>query len=152
MPRSKHFTFGYCVLLADNLVSWSAKRQPTVSKSSTEAEYRGVANAVSETYWIRNLLLELHCPITTATIVYCDNVSAVYLAGNPVHHQCTKHIEIDIHFVRELVKHGDVRALHVPSRYQIADIFIKGLPRVLFDDFRSSFSVCQPPDSTAGAY
>ncbi|XP_057526265.1 uncharacterized mitochondrial protein AtMg00810-like [Amaranthus tricolor] len=151
-PDTRRSTFGYCVLLADNLVSWSAKRQPTVSKSSTEAEYRGVANAVSETYWIRNLLLELHCPITTATIVYCDNVSAVYLAGNPVHHQRTNHIEIDVHFVREQVKRGDVRVLHVPSPYQIADIFTKGLPRVLFDDFRSSLNVCQPLDSTADTY
>ena len=61
-----------------------------------------------------------------------------------------KHIEIDIHFVREKVKRGDVWVLHVPTRYQITDIFTKGLPQVLFDDFRSSLSVIQPPDSTAG--
>ena len=151
-PDTRRSTSGYCVFLGDNLISWSAKRQPTVSKSSAEAEYRGVANVVSETCWIRNLLLELHCPINTATLVYCDNISAVYLAGNPVHHQRTKHIEIDIHFVREKVKRGDVRVLHVPSRYQIADIFTKGLPQVLFDDFRSSLSVSKPPDSTAGVY
>ena len=60
------------------------------------------------------------------------------------------HIEIGIHFVREQVKRGDVWVLHVPSRYWIADIFTKGLPQVLFDDFRSSLCVCQPPDSTAG--
>ncbi|XP_057550488.1 uncharacterized mitochondrial protein AtMg00810-like [Amaranthus tricolor] len=77
----------------DTRRSTSAKRQPTVSKSSAGAEYRGVANVVSETCWIRNLLLELHCPITTATLVYCDNISAVYLAGNPVHHQRTKLLE-----------------------------------------------------------
>ena len=118
------------VFIGDNLVSWSAKRQPTVSKSSVEAEYCGFSNAVSESCWIRNLLLELYCPITMATIAYCDNVSAVYLTSNPVHHQHTKQIEIDIHFVREKVKRGDVRALH-----QIADIFTKGLPQVLFDDF-----------------
>ncbi|XP_057540564.1 uncharacterized mitochondrial protein AtMg00810-like [Amaranthus tricolor] len=144
-PDTRRSTSGYRVFLGDNLISWSAKRQPTVSKSSAEAEYRCVANAVSETCWIHNLLLELHCPITTTTLVYWDNVSAVYLASNPVHHQRTKHIEIDIHFVREKVKRGDVRVLHVPTRYQIADIFTKGLPQVLFDDFRSSFSVCQPP-------
>ena len=119
---------------------------------SAEAEYRGVANVFFETCWIRNLLLELHCLITTATLVYCDNISAVYLAGNPIHHQRTKHIEIYIHFVREKVKRGDVRVLHVSSRYQIADIFTKGLPQVLFDDFRSSLSVFKPPDSTARVY
>ncbi|KAK9053174.1 hypothetical protein SSX86_029806 [Deinandra increscens subsp. villosa] len=84
-----------------NLLSWSSKRQSTVSRSSAEAEYLAVANAVSEVSWLRNLLLELHVPVRTATVVYCDNVLAVYLSGNPVHHQRTKHIEIDIHFVRE---------------------------------------------------
>ncbi|GJX61086.1 ribonuclease H-like domain-containing protein [Tanacetum coccineum] len=104
----------------------------TLSRSSAEAEYRGVANVVAETAWLRNLLLELHAPLSTATLVYCDNVSAVYLSTNLVQHQRTKHIEIDIHFVREYVASGQVRVLHVPSRFQYAYIFTKGLPTALF--------------------
>jgi hypothetical protein len=83
-------------------------------------------------------------------MVYCDNVSVMYLFGNPVQHQRTKHIEMDIHFVHEKVARGQVHVLHVPSRYQIADIFTKGLPLVLFQDFRDSLSIHEPPASTAG--
>nr|GFC14749.1 ribonuclease H-like domain-containing protein [Tanacetum cinerariifolium] len=67
------------------------------------AEYHGVANDVAETCWLRNLQRELHTPLSSATLVYCDNVSAVYLSRNSVQYQRTKHIEIDIHFVRDLV-------------------------------------------------
>ncbi|GKC07972.1 ribonuclease H-like domain-containing protein, partial [Tanacetum coccineum] len=153
-PREPHFSalkrILSVVFLGNKLLSWSSKRQHTLSRSSVEAEYRGVANAVAETCWLRNLLRELHTPLTTATLVYCDNVSAVYLSSNPVQHQRTKHIEIDIHFVRDLVAAGHIRVLHVPSRYQFADIFTKGLPSALFEEFRSSLSVRCTPAPTAG--
>ncbi|GJZ23903.1 ribonuclease H-like domain-containing protein, partial [Tanacetum coccineum] len=149
---TRRSTSRYCVFLSDNLLSWSAKRQVTLSHSSAEAEYRGVANVVVETAWLRNLLLELYAPLSTATLVYCDNVSAVYLSTNPVQHQRTKHIEIDIHFVREYVASGQVHVLHVPSRFQYADIFTKGLPSALFLEFRSSLNVRRPPAQTAGEY
>ncbi|GJX90006.1 ribonuclease H-like domain-containing protein [Tanacetum coccineum] len=110
-------------------------REHIISRSSVEAEYRGVANVVTETAWLRNLLCELHYPLSTVTLVYCDNVSAVYMSANPVQHQRTKHIEIDIHFVRDMVTAGQVRVLHVPSRFQYANIFTKGLPSALFEEF-----------------
>ncbi|GKC32868.1 ribonuclease H-like domain-containing protein [Tanacetum coccineum] len=106
----------------------------------------------AETAWLRNLLRELHSPLSTAILVYCDNVSAVYMSVNPVQHQRTKHIEIDIHFVRDMVTAGQVRVLHVPSRFQYADIFTKGLPSTLFEEFRSSLSVRPISAPTAGAY
>ncbi|GKE26811.1 ribonuclease H-like domain-containing protein [Tanacetum coccineum] len=90
---------------------------------------------------MRNLLRELHTPLSFATLVYCDNVGAVYLSSNPVQHQRIKHLEIDIHFVGDLVAAGQVRVLYVPSRYQYADIFTKRLPNILFEEFRASLSV-----------
>nr|GEU84902.1 hypothetical protein [Tanacetum cinerariifolium] len=124
-----------CVLLGDNLLSWSSKRQHTISRFSAETEYRGVANVVAETVLVRNLLCELHYPLMT-------------MSANHVQHQRTKHIEIDIHFVRDMVKAGHVRVLHVPSRFQYANIFTKGLPSALFEDFCFSLSVRPPPAQT----
>jgi hypothetical protein len=129
------------VFLGGNLISWSSKRQPVVSRSSAEAEYRVVTNGVVKASWLRQLLAELHNPLAKSTLVYCDNVSAVYLSTNPVQHQRTKHVEIDLHFVRDRVAIGDVRVLHVPTTSQFADIFTKGLPSSTLSEFRSSLNV-----------
>ena len=130
-PDTHRSTSGYTVFLGTNLVSCS----------SAEAEYRVVANDVAEASWLRQLLHELHSPLQRATLVYCDNVSVVYLSTNPVQHQRTKHVEIDLHFVRKCVAAGDVRVLSVPTTLQFADIFTKGLPSSVFLDFRSSLNI-----------
>ena len=121
--------------MGDSLILWSSKRQTTISRSSAEAEYRGVANAVAECTWIRQLLSELDCPLNKATVVFCDNVSACYMSSNPVHHKRTKHIELDVHFVREKVAVGQCKVLHVPTTQQFADVMTKGLPTASFKEF-----------------
>jgi hypothetical protein len=90
---------------------------------------------------LRQLLQEIHNPFQRATLVYCDNVSAIYLSTNPVQHQHMKHVEIDLHFICEHVAAGDVRVLSVLTTLQFADIFTKGLPSSVFLDFRSSLNI-----------
>jgi len=149
-PDTRKSTSGYAVFLSDNFISWSSKRQNTVSRSSAEAEYRAVADGVAKATWLCQLLHEFHTPLRRAklvsplrraTLVYCDNISAVYMSSNPVHHQRTKHIEIDLHFVRERVSVGDLRVLYVPTSSQYADIFTKGLSSSVFLEFRTSLNV-----------
>lgn len=149
-PDTRRSTSGFCIYLGDSLVSWSSKRQPTVSRSSAEAEYRAVANAAAECIWLRQLLGELHLDVAKATVIFCDNVSAVYMSSNPVHHKRTKHIELDIHFVRERVQLGALRVLHVPTGEQFADVLTKGLPTATFERFRSSLCVSPITHQTAG--
>lgn len=149
-PNTRRSTSGLCVFLGDLLVSWSSKREPTVSCSSAEAEYRAMANAAAECIWLRQLLSELHCPIAKARVAYCDNVSAVYMCSNPVHHKHTKHIELDIHFVCERIQLSDLRVLHVPTGQRYTDITTKGLPTTTFEAFQSSLCVAPITHQTAG--
>jgi hypothetical protein len=100
-----------------------------------------MANATAECIWLCQLIVELHCPITKATVVFCDNVLTVYMSANPIHHKRKKHIELDIHFVHEQVQLGDLRILHVPTGEQYADIMTKGLPTAIFEAFYSSLCI-----------
>jgi hypothetical protein len=129
------------VFLDANLISWSLKRQNVVSRLGTKAEYRAVANGAMKACWLQQLLQKLHAPLTKSTLVYCDNVNAVYLSTNHIQHQRMKHVEIDLLFVRECVAIGDVRVLHVSTASQFTEIFTKGLPTSLFSKFWFSLNI-----------
>jgi hypothetical protein len=131
------------VFLRDNLVFWSAKRQTVVSRSSAEAEYHAIANGMAEATWLRQLLHEFQTPPSWCTLIYCDNISVMYISTNLVQHQCTKHVEIDLHFIREKVAIGQIRVLHVLTTSQFADIFMKRLPSSVFNEFRSILNICR---------
>uniref|UniRef100_A0A2N9HUY6 Reverse transcriptase Ty1/copia-type domain-containing protein n=1 Tax=Fagus sylvatica TaxID=28930 RepID=A0A2N9HUY6_FAGSY len=99
-PTNRRSTTGYCFLLGSSLISWHSKKQSVVARSSTEAEYRALADATSELLWLRWLLTDMGAPQTTSTPIHCDNCSAIHIAHNDVFHERTKHIEIDCHFIR----------------------------------------------------
>ncbi|XP_043687784.1 uncharacterized mitochondrial protein AtMg00810-like [Telopea speciosissima] len=131
-PDTRRSTSGFCTFLGSNLLSWGSKKQPTVSRSSTEAEYKALAFTVSELLWLSYVFRDLHLDITLPLIVCCDNISATQMSANPILHARTKHIELDYHFVRDLVINKQVQVRFVRSTEQMADIFTKGLPTPLF--------------------
>jgi histone deacetylase 1/2 len=121
-------TGGFAVFLGANLVSWSARKQATISRSSTEAEYKALANATTEVLWIQTLLMKLGVRAPRAAKLWCDNIGAKYLSANPVFHARTKHIEVDYHFVRKRVARRLLDIEYVSTKDQVADGFTKSLP------------------------
>lgn len=138
---TRRSTTGFCLYFGNNLISWSAKKQPTVSRSSAEAEYRAVASTVAELTWITSLLRELGIQLEEPPVVFCDNISTTYMSANPIQHARTKHIELDIHFVREKVISGHLQVHHIASTDQTADVFTKGLSGTRFRLLRDNLCV-----------
>ncbi|KAL9411808.1 hypothetical protein AB3S75_045417 [Citrus x aurantiifolia] len=125
-------TSAYVVYLGKTPISWSSKKQRTVARSSTEAEYRSVANTAAELNFICYLLTDLGISLPTCPVIYCDNIGATQLCSNPIFHSRMKHVAIDFHFIRDQVQHGTLRVAHVSSADQLADALTKPLPRQRF--------------------
>ncbi|XP_020673360.2 uncharacterized protein LOC110092978 [Dendrobium catenatum] len=117
-------TTGYCIFLGTALLSWSVKKQTTVARSSTEAEYRSMAAAAADLIWTRRLYEDFQINLSS-TELFCDNVSAIC---NPIFHARTKHIEVDHHFIRDCIQSNQITVRHISTTDQPADIFTSILP------------------------
>lgn len=134
------------MFLGPNLVSWSLKKHTTVSRSTTEAEYRSLASTVAEIQWIQSLLGELRVLCYNKPLVHCDNLSVVLLTANPVLHARTKHLELDLFFVREKVQRRQLMVQHISSYLQVADGLTKPLSGPKFHKFRNNLRVVSSDD------
>jgi len=144
-------TSGFVFSFGSAAVTWSSKKQPTVALSSTEAEYRGAAVAACEVAWLRKLLADLGLDVDRKIVIYCDNLSSIQLARNPVFHARTKHIEVHYHFIRERVLAGDIDLVYVSTHEQVADIFTKALGAEKLRGFRTMLGVQEMELSLRGS-
>lgn len=134
-------TSGYCSFVWGNLVTWRSKKQPVVARSSAEAEFRSLANGICEGIWIQRLLAELKLEGYEVVELKCDNQAAISIAKNPVHHDRTKHVEVDRHFISEKIEKGTLKLGYVPSHSRVADILTKALFRPTFKDLVSKLGM-----------
>ena len=141
--HTRRSTSGYCIFLGANCISWSSKRQPTVSRSSSKAKYQSLASGTTEITWLTFLLHDIGIPIHEPPQLLCDNLTALHITINPIFHARSKHIELDYHFVHEKVANGILVTCFIPSSLQIANLFTKGLPKNSFQVFRSKLGVHQ---------
>jgi histone deacetylase 1/2 len=112
-PDDRKSTSGYCIYLGSCLISWTAKKQSVVARSSTKVEYRSMAHTIAELYWLRMLLKELHIFLLTTRCIWVDNISALALSSNPIFHARTKYIEVNYYFIREKIFIEDIQTKYI---------------------------------------
>jgi hypothetical protein len=120
-------TSGYCTFVGGNLVTWRSKKQNVVACSSADAEYHAMAHTASEMLWVCSLLRDLGIDVPTPMQMFCDNQAVIFIANNPIFHEHTKHIEVDCHFIRDLLMRQQIVTPYVRSNDQLGDILTKPL-------------------------
>lgn len=131
---NRRSTSGYCTFVRGNFVSWRSKKQHVVAKSSVRAEFQALAHDICEGIRLESLLSELKITSRSPMRLYCSNKTAVSITHNPVHHNCSKYVEVDRHFIKEKIDNRSVCMTYIPTKEQTADILTKSLHKPSFED------------------
>jgi hypothetical protein len=151
----RHSTNGYVIQFNNCTISWRSKKQNRVALSSCEAEYYALCATMQEVMWLSQFVHELfsydtryqpHQQSPLQIMLHVDNQAAIQLSKYDVHHDRTKHIPLRYHFVREEIKNNQVQVKYIPTANQLADIFTKGLNKILFNQFRHMIMGGTPRD------
>ena len=139
--ESRKSTTGVVYFLGKSVVTWASQKQKIVALSSCEAEYVAAAAAACQGVWLSRLIGDLLGTKEMPVKLLMDNMSAIALSKNPVHHDRSKHIDTKYHFIRECIEQGKVEVDHVRTEEQLADMFTKSLGRVRFLELRQALGV-----------
>jgi hypothetical protein len=146
----RHSTRSIYIFLGKNMIFWGCRKQATVACSSTEAEYKAQANTATKLQWLKSLFQELGLVLSTPPILWCDNIGATYLSSNPVFYARTKHIEIDFHFVRDMIASKALHVRFISSTDQLADLLTKPISSSRFTVLRTKLNVLSIPFGLKG--
>ncbi|XP_020689830.1 uncharacterized protein LOC110104888 [Dendrobium catenatum] len=141
--ETRKSTSGYCTFLGQTLIFWMVKKQHTVARSSTEAEYQALALALTHIIWLRRQLLDFNIPLHSPTTLHCNSMSAIALANNPVFHARIKHIEIDHHFLHDHIQQQTIQIYPVSTKDQIANVLTKSLSTNCYELLRDKLTVIE---------
>ena len=139
--ETRRSTSGYVFQIQSNTISWCSRRQSSVARSTTEAEYIALSNACQESVWLRRLFSDVELKQDGPTTIFEDNQGAIQLSKNPRFHNRSKHIDVSYHFIREQVQCNVVCVKYCPTQDMLADIMTKALPKVTFERLRNILGV-----------
>ncbi|KAG9124718.1 hypothetical protein FRC07_010508 [Ceratobasidium sp. 392] len=123
---------GNVFTLGGAAITWSAKKQATVTLSTMEAEYMALSHACTQALWLRQFFEELHYDADAPTLLRSDNLAALTLSVKSQFHGQSKHIDIRHDFMCNIIDKRMVSTLYVPSKENLADAFTKALPAPQF--------------------
>ncbi|XP_019230970.1 PREDICTED: uncharacterized protein LOC109211845 [Nicotiana attenuata] len=146
-PESRRSVSGFYISLGFSPISWKSKKQTSISLSSAEAEYRSMRQVVAEFTWLVRLFEDLSIPISLPIPLHSNSQAALHIAKKPVFHECTKHVEINCHFVRQQFLAGLISLSFVQSDSQLANLFTKPLTSPLHRNLLRKLGVRTSPSN-----